>query len=485
MTQEYQRAWSATEPMAHQREALRRSLRRTEFALFMEQGTGKSKVALDTISALYQADEIDGALVVAPNGVHRNWIVEEAPKHLPRSLLCSAVLLDHRPAKTKRQERATAAVMQPAPRVLRIFALNVEALSTKRGLDLAARFLRSGRMMMVIDESSTIKTLSVARTKACLRLGPLAARRRILTGTPVTQGPFDLYPQIEFLSPGFFGKSYFAFRSRYGEWTQRVLSSGHKFLELVRYRNLDELQQKIETISYRVQKHECLDLPEQTFSKRIVELSSQQLAAYKQVMKGLLEFSPTERVQAPHVITRLLRMQQIVGGFLTLDDGSTRTFPNPKLEALLDMVEDMGQGGRALIWARFIPELRAITAKLRERYGPECVGRYWGEVPAEERAQSVTGINEREEVRFFVSQQHAGGYGLTLNGASNSIYYSNDFSLEARLQSEARNHRIGQHRSVNYTDIVAEGTIDEKILRALKAKLDLAEMFKTIRELLE
>lgn len=497
----YDPSWSATTPMSHQLEALSRSIERREFAYFMEQGTGKSKVILDKTVAIFRAGYADGLLVVAPNGVHRNWIVEEAPKHLPLQL--SVVSRNYRSGMGKKATEDFEEVFKSQANTFRILAINIEAFSSPGGVKIARRFLDSGRMHMAIDESSWIKTPSAQRTKNLIKLGRFATYRSIATGTPITQGPLDLFAQFEFLRPGYLGVSWTAFKARYAEWVERTTSAGHRFKELVRYRNLDELMDKAHAMSFVITKAECLDLPPVVFERRLVDMYPEQAAAYKMLVKSTLaEFSPTERISTPHMITRLLRLQQIVGGFLPLDGEEVRPMKNAKLDAIMDALEELGDETKVIIWARFIPELRAITAALRAKYGEGCVSRYWGEVDHKERGESVArfqgmrpvlvdgvvvdrvAVPKAEQSRFFVGQQHAAGYGHTLTAGKQVFYFSNDFSLEARLQSEARIHRIGQTASVTCTDFVVEGTIDEKILRALREKQSMADMFTNIREVL-
>jgi len=501
----YDDAWSATAPMNHQVAAVLASLPRREFALFMEQGTGKTKVALDKTVALFQSGAIDGLVVFAPNGVHRNWIVEEIPKHLPVAL--SRIAVAWRAGMGKKATVEFMRAFVQTPNTLRICAINIEALSTAKGSEIARKFLASGRMHAVVDESQTIKTPSVKRTRNVIKLGRLAPVRTIATGTEITEGPLDLYSQFEFLRPGYLGPTYTAFKNRYAEWVERQLSSqngvpGRVFKELVRYRNLDELIEKVNAMAFRVTKAECLDLPPKVYERRPVELSAEQTDAYRKLVKSTLaEFSATERISAPHMITRLLRLQQIVGGFIQLDnEAKLRPLSNAKLTALLDALEGRRKGVKTIIWARFLPELNAIHKALAENYGADAVVRYWGEANGKERARALVAFQNEEKdlawlkengmdrmppsADFFVGQQQAGGKGLTLHAASMVEYFSNNFSWADRSQSEDRAHRIGQTKSVTYTDWVAEGTIDEKILRALRDKRDMADMFKTVQDIL-
>jgi SNF2 family DNA or RNA helicase len=452
-----------TKPYAHQSEALDHSATREFFALFMEMGTGKTKVAIDNATFLFDRGEIDAVLVVAPKGVYRNWESELAA-HLPE--------VPHRitvwRAMPKRQEARDLEECLKPGNGFAWCLMNVEAFSTAKGAKFAERFLSSHRCMMVVDESTTIKNPKASRTKAILALRHLPAYRRILTGAPVTRDPLDLFAPCMFLHPRALGfKSYYAMRGRHA-LLQSMRFGEKRFKKVTGYQRLDELSGKLDRFSFRCLKSECLDLPPKIYEQRAVEMTPEQAKAYAQMRDEARAELDGQEVSAPIILAKLTRLHQIVTGAL----GSPS--PNRRLEALLETLEEVS--GKAIIWATYREDLLSIAIALREQYGPLSRVLYHGDTPAEERQERVRQFQEVNLTRFFVGQPATGGYGLTLTAASTVIYYSNSFNLEQRIQSEDRAHRIGQHHPVTYVDLITPGTIDEKILEALSMKQNIANL---------
>jgi len=472
-----------TAPFQHQIIAFELSRDLVEFALFMEMGTGKSKVILDTAAWLYARGEIDALLVVAPNGVHRNWIVNETPAHLPDH--CQPVLAFWSASPNKPVQASLDVLWQPKRQGLRVLAMNVDAFATERGKAYARKFLNAFRCLMAVDESSRIKTPKAARTKALIALGKYAKYRRILTGTPVTQSPLDLYAQFKFLNEDLLGfASYYAFRNRYAILKRSMnRGAGVWYDEIVGFQNLDELKAVTGAHSYRVTKVECLDLPPKVYERRYIELTKEQRQLYDRLKKDYVaEFSGAQ-INAAMALTRLLRLQQVTGGFAPECDELGQVIKvhpvgskNPKLEALLEIVEEAE--GKIIIWARFRKEIEAIADALRKEYGIRSTVEYHGSVSDADRQDAIELFQSASArgARFFVGQPHSGGLGLTLTAASVVVYFSNDFSLETRLQSEDRAHRIGQAKSVTYVDLEALNTIDQKVIDALRNKKDMADV---------
>ena len=462
-----------TEPYDHQRLVFNESWRRPFHAWFLEMGTGKTKVALDNAAALFEAGEIDSVLIIAPKGVYDNWTFREIPTHLPARV--ETLLVRWQPNKTKGFEAQMLELVQRTDKRLRILVMNVEALSTKKGAMAAFLYLENHpKNMVIVDESTTIKNRKAARTSNILKCGRLAKFRRILTGSPITKSPMDLFSQCEFLSREALGhKSYYGFQQRYAEVQRRTL--GHRsFQEITGYRRLDELGEKLGAFSHRILKEDCLDLPEKVYVQRNVDLSDEQERVYKEMKKfALAQMDAGELATTTSILTQIMRLQQIVCGFLPSDEDGIKTLPNNRLSELLDTVEEVQ--GKAIIWAAWVHNVQEITEALRRRFGPESAASFYGETPQDERQETVDRFQDPDSpLRFFVGTPRTGGYGLTLTAANTVIYYANNYDLEIRLQSEDRAHRIGQEKSVTYIDIVAEGTIDEKILDALRAKSDIA-----------
>jgi len=458
-------------PYDHQIEALERSWKKRYYAYFMDMGTGKSKVLIDNIAMLYDNGEIDSALIIAPKGVYRNWERKELPEHIPEHIERDIVVWS--PEKTQKKQKELQ-ILKKVTDNLVLFIMNVEALSTKRGFEQADKFLFTHRAMLAVDESTTIKSRTASRTKNLIKLSKKAPYRRILTGSPVTKSPLDLFTQCEFLEDHILGhSSFWTFQNRYAKMVRRTLGS-HSFNQIVGYQNLSELNGLIEKFSYRVRKEQCLQLPDKVYQKRIVELTDKQKAIYVQMKKSALAFVETEgMISASTILTQIIRLQQVCSGFAKLDDGKTIYLTNNKLPELMSALEETD--GKVIIWANFTYDIESISAKLSDIYGSNTVASYYGATPNDERQKIVETFQDpQRELRYFVGQPRTGGFGLTLTQAHTIIYYSNGYDLEVRLQSEDRAHRIGQTNKVTYIDIIAEKTIDEKILVALRNKIDIS-----------
>ena len=459
-----------TKPYAHQIKALKMSWNKPYFAYFMEMGTGKSKVLIDNISMLYDNGKINGVLIVAPKGVVKNWYEGEIPTHIVKHIDYKCVLWQSL-INAKQQKKLD--TLFETGEDLHILVMNVESLSTKKGYDFVHKFLFSHRAMMAIDESTTIKNPNAKRTKNICQLGLATKYNRILTGSPVTKSPLDLYKQCEFLQPELLGfSSYYAFRTRYA--VMRTANfSGRSVQIVVGYRNLEELSEKLKEFSYRVLKDECLDLPKKTFMKREVLLTPEQTKAYLQMQKLAHAKLNGKMMTTATVLTQLMRLQQITCGHFTADDGTIHEMPNNRIGELLDLLYEIE--GKVVIWAQFQRDVNNITAALHNEFGEGCYVDYYGLTPQEERQENIKKFQDPDSgVRFFVGTTQTGGYGITLTAASTMIYYSNGYDLEKRQQSEARIDRIGQKKPMTYIDIICENTVDTRIVKALRKKVDIA-----------
>lgn len=471
-----------TKAMNHQTIALNRMKGRKSYGLFMEQGTGKTWCLLADAERLFQAGEIQALLVIAPNGVHTNWIRREIPQHVS----VPHIARSWRTGAGKRQIEHMCEVFEPK-KGLRIFAINIDALITKKGFAIAQDFIKMFKTMIVVDESSRIKNPAAGRTKAVMALRQFAHCARIATGTPVTNAPVDVFSQMEFLQSGLLGTAnYRAFFAEYAElmkpdhpMMQRMIERNPRVARAQvvardkdgrpKWRNLDKLQRLLEPHTYRVRKDECLDLPPKIYQSHYFELSPAQVQAYK-LMENEQRMALGEELVAVQALSAGIKLQQITSGFV-LHEGAPHyvSKSNPRLAALMDLIEDLD--GQFIIWARFREEIRAITEMLRESKIPAVA--YFGDISAADREIAVDEF-QRGAARAFVGQQQAAGMGLTLTAAQTAIYYSNDFNLEHRLQSEDRCHRKGTKGRVVYIDLVAEDSIDETITRALQHKSDVA-----------
>jgi SNF2 family DNA or RNA helicase len=462
-----------TEPYDHQREIFNDSWAVKNYALFLEMGTGKTKLAVDTAGALYEAGQIDTVLVIAPKGVYANWTQKEIPIHLPERIERS--VLQWQPNFTKKyvKEIRKLATIHTA---LHWLVMNVEAMSTKKGAAAAHKYLSMNpHNLVIVDESTTVKNRKAQRTKNIVKAGELAKYRRILTGSPITKNPMDLYSQCAFLDDSLLGfKSYYAYQNRYAVVRSRSLGS-RAFQEIVGYRRLDELHDKLDRFSSRVLKEDCLDLPDKIYQSREVTLTKEQTTAYKQMQElALAQLATGELSTTASVLTQIMRLQEICCGHLRTDDGDIQPLPSKRMDEMLDVIDEML--GKVIIWATWVYDIEKIVETLRERYGPESAEGFYGATPQDARQDIVDRFQDPDsDLRFFVGNPKTGGYGLTLTAATNMIYYNNGYDLETRIQSEDRAHRIGQEHHVLYVDLISPGTVDEKILKALRGKIDLAQ----------
>ena len=459
-----------TKPYAHQIVALEKSWNKEAYAYFMEMGTGKTKVLIDNASMLYDKGKINGLLIIAPKGVYQNWYDSEIPIHMVEHIEKNIVLWKALINQT--QEKKLSSLFETSDR-LDVLIMNVEAFSTKKGLTFAAKFLNSHETMMAIDESTTIKNPEAKRTKAIVALGKYAKYRRILTGSPVTKSPLDLYKQCEFLDEFLLDfSSYYAFRTRYA--VMKTANFGGRSVQIVTgYRNLGELSEKLENFSYRVLKEDCLDLPDYTYVKRIIHLTPEQQKLYDQMKQIALTEMDGKMMTTKSAMTQLMRLHQITCGHFTADDGSIKKIKNERLDALISILQEVEN--KAVIWAHYRNDIASIIEAVEKTFGKESYVTYYGDTTTEDRQNAIKQIQDKNsKVRFIIGTPQTGGYGITLTGAHTMVYYANGYDYEKRIQSEARINRAGQTKKMTYIDLIAENTIDEKIVKALRNKMNIA-----------
>jgi SNF2 family DNA or RNA helicase len=470
------------QPYKHQIVALDALHNSTFFALLMEMGTGKTKVIVD--ESVWQAqlrlsrgEKPFKVLIVCPRTIQRTWL-QEINKDTPPDLPYWAGKME-----TSIRGMQTLLDMATARVPLKYVITNYEKLGSMGKALKAIKF-----DMMVLDESTKIKTPSTHRTKNAIEIGETASRRAILTGAPVTNNILDLFSQFQFLEDGILGYSnYHQFKTHFARIAKLA---GRRIEKITGYRNLNELKERVARYSFIVRKDQCLDLPPKNFETRYVEMSEKQAELYMQMLETFIATltnytDPSGTMKAQVIIVQLLRLAQICCGYMKTASGEERPIPgeNPKIEALLDIIEQLSPDAKLLVWARFHHDIKTITQVLTNRH----IGwvKLTGGMSDRERDQSVELFNGRNQVRVLVGEPGTGGYGLTLLGHPENpcytvVYYSNDFSLEKRIQSEDRVHRIGQVRPVTYIDIVCEGTVEERIAVALQKKRDLSETIKDI-----
>ena len=460
-----------TTPYEHQRNALNESAEKVQWAYFMEMGTGKTKVTIDNIAYLFFQRKINSVLIIAPKSVYLNWETE-IETHMPD-------VLKYKIYKWNIDKPKDYHDLQNF-KDLRIFLINVEALSTKRGFEACKEYLFKNKLNFVaLDESTTIKNRSAKRTKNILGLQKLALVRRILTGSPITKSPLDLYTQCQFLSPELLGfSSYLAFRNRYAEMTDIPVGSGRYISVPKYYKRLEELETKLKQFSTRIRKDQCLDLKPKVRQKRYIELEGESKNIYNRLRTSALAIVEDSTISFSNKLTEIIKLHQVCNGFTKNDDGQIMGLHDSKMNSLDEILEETD--GKVIIWANYIYNIKQIIMFLKKKYGEDSVVSIYGEVNVEDRKKAVERIQTDEKTRFMVGNPTTGGFGLTLTACNTVIYFSNNYNLEVRKQSEDRAHRMGQKGTVVYIDIVARNTLDEAIMKSLTNKGQIAA--KTLGE---
>lgn len=489
-----------TKPFNHQLKTFEETKDLEAFAVFWEQGTGKTKLAIDTICYQYQTGKITGVLIVAPNGVHRNWIIDEFPTHAPDHIFSRIKTHFYQTEKAGSKDHKRKCQELLDHEGLPVLAITYDGIKTVAGKTLVWKFLRKFKVFYVLDESARIKTPRAKRSIAVVASGKYAHSRRILSGTPIANSPFDIYMQMKFVSEDFWFEhkldSFTIFKNYFGIFKRETNHKAKKdFDMLVGYRNIEKLEKILKKISSRVKKEDVLDLPEKVYTKRYFQLTNFQRDLYETLKEEYMAFVGSgELVTAPLAITRLIRFQQVISGYVPTDEGEMHIIEgnNPRLQTLEEIIEDIPETEKVIIWARFTKDIDQIIEKLKElgrrpvRYDgktndqerADAIARFQGKSPIMKDGERVgwKDIPLEEQATDFVGNPTVAGEGLTLHAASNVVYYNNSYKLTDRLQSEDRAHRIGQTKSVRYIDIVAEDSVDEHIVNALRKKQQISSM---------
>jgi len=458
--------WVGT-PGHHQIRGVGLGLLRNEFAYFWEPGTGKTYTTIHVAKTRYERGEIDLVVIMLPNAIKQVW-EREVPAWAPDIPTYVQTLDSGKKPKRKPGQH------------LEFLVIAIEALSQGSMYDTIMAYMKGRKVMVIEDESSRIKNPSSIRTKKATNIAWSGFYRYILTGTPITQGPHDLFPQFRFLNPNIIGIiKWAAFKARY------CIMGGFENRKIVKYQHIEELVDKIKPYCDMVLLKDCTDIPEKIYSVISVPLSPEQRAAIRQLKdEGTLVIEELQaELYVEMALERMTRIQQIVGGSLPMIDqenGGYKTVAMPgkcpKMEALLDYVEDLPETTKCLVWARFEPERERLCAALAAIYGESSVVRFDGSVNKEDRRIAVDRIQDDPTCRFFVGNQTVAGIGLTLTAAKYALNFSNTFSAEDRVQMENRNHRTGQTDHCVYVDFVAQVKEDRMILRSVELKKDIAAM---------
>ena len=460
---------------AHQRAGFERAMQVFDgngpqgYGLFFEMGCGKTLTAIATMGQLFVDRKIDRVLICAPTSVCAVWPAE-LKRYAAFPFACQILSGDG-----DKRRSALKALRPRTIRTLLVAVINYE--STWRIEDDLAQWAPN---LIICDESQRIKNPRAAQAKSLHRLGDRTPYRMALSGTPVGNSPLDLWSQYRFLNPRVFGTSYFQFEKKHAVMGGQIINGKQR--KLMGFRGLEEIMERAYTIASRVTKADALDLPAKTFERRPVPLSTLEATAYRQMQKQSLVWLGANEATASNVLSRMIKLQQITGGFLKPDeDMPTTQLGSSKLDALRDIVEDcVVEGGQKLVvFFKFKVEGHAICRMLDEVLKvpmgrPRAYELLEGDVKAAERDCSVYRFQNSSASKVFVTNIQTGGSGITLNAASTMVFYSLGFSYMDYAQAQDRIHRIGQTLPCHYIHLVAPGTIDEHVLAALDAKQDMA-----------
>lgn len=495
-----------TKPFDHQLKCLQQFGDAEYFALLAEMGTGKTWVIINNYAYLRARNLVQNMLVIAPNGVQWNWVHRELPMHLPQVIEERTAYAGYGGKMTVKEALNAADLVRESKKIPSIFCVNWDTLSTSRGLNLVLDFLNNRNCLVVLDESDYCKNPETKRSKAVLGISSLVKYKRIMTGTPITNSPFDAFMQFNFLSPKILRcSSFIAFKKRYGVFLPQnhpivsFIKQHHSGTPLIQakdangralYKNLDKLQELIKPVAFRVVKADCLDLPEKLYTNVYVELTKDMRTQYDAVKKaGLLSVEGKE-INIATQMAILSQLCQITGNHIApalisaYECESKIIDPehNPKLEKALEIIQQaLSNESKVIVWARYRAEIEDIYEACKSS-GIKAVT-YYGDTPEAERRSAIDAFQNGEK-EVFISNQQSGGTGLTLTAANVVIYYSNSFSLHDRLQSEDRCHRIGQKKAVTYVNLLARNTVDEHIQRVLDNKQNIADAITSFRSLI-
>jgi hypothetical protein len=477
----------ARAPWAHQKEGLAKRRGRggevaEAFAYLLGMRLGKTKMLLDDFGELEEVGEVINLMIVAPGGVYKTWSGAGTEEK-------GAVEIDFSPDLLRRTKvhvwesgdsalrtRLREEFMKETDKC-RVLIMNVEALSSvKKAREMARRFLSLGPAMLAIDESTIIKNYKAIRTRFIVEtLGSLAAYRRILSGLPTPRSPLDIWSQFYFLDWRILGaKSYWAFAAQYATIEKKRFGRGPSFTRVKpdSYHDIDRIQKLIEPYSYRKTLDEVYDLPPKSWAFRDVEMTKEQDEKYQEMKTyATTRIAEEKHVTATIVIVQIMKLHQICCGHVSDEEGEVHPIPENRTAAMLELFEEYD--GKAIIWASYDYDVKRIAEAIDKEYGEGSCARFWG------GNQKVREVEERRFLsdplcRFMVATPAAGGRGRTWTVANLVVYFSSTYDLEHRSQSEERPQGVGKKQSVHYVDLRIRGTVEEKIIRALRDKIDLA-----------
>lgn len=458
--------------LPHQQNAIKRAWNHEGFAILHRPRLRKTSTTIRLASGRFLAGQIDALLVVCPNSIKSVWESEFSKRaKCPYDLH----VLNTKKDKGKKKIKAWMEARATTRGKLHVLVVSVEGQASVNSQELANEFVnRFGkRCMIAVDESTRIKNHQSQRTESIWGLGAIAGYRNILTGSEITRTPSDLFAQFRFLGVHTLGyDSFYAFRNQY------VVMGGFECRKEIGVKNVEELMAKLTMYADLVKTSDVVDLPEKTFEPRLIDPTDEQVRMIKELQKTLETTMGDEVAEVKTAMTLLLRAQQIAGGFFPSlqEDGTTIPIPlskNPKLDELMGIIDETP--GKVVVWARFVPEIKAITAAIADKYGNDSVVQFYGDVDEDDRTDARVGFQENENIRYFVGNPVCGSMGLELSAASTMVYYSMDYQYESRVQSLERATNIEKGVGVGIIDLTLDIKADRSIMEATEQKRDISE----------
>jgi len=454
-------------------------------ALFVPMGLGKSKISIDKITCHYKEGKLNAVIILCPCTLRFNWC-SQLKEHMPEEIDCEVVSLD---IKNKKNIRDANRLSELKTSALKVLIVGIESFSSAKAQLSSSEFIGLNKTALIIDEAHFVKNDSAIRTKVIRKITANIDYRIIMTGTPIEQGIMDLYSQFYILDPSIIGiGDFWSFKRRY------AVMGGYEKKNIIGYKNIDELMELIKPFVFQCTKEEAFDFPPKTFQKRHVTLLPEQLRVYKELKKNrLVKLKDDEDMAVTNALSLYSALQQIVGGFVTRGTGEygangleirekVSLVPpekNPKIKELKAFIEQLPNTEQVIIWAKY----RFETFQIAEALTGFMTGEFENDIElfldkTDSERKDIIDRMANKKSRYFISTQKSGGTGITLTSVAYVVYFSNRFEYGARMQSEDRNHRIGQLRPVTYVDIVAENTVDTRILDVLEKKGNMADYIK-------
>jgi len=466
------------EPYQHQKEVVQETWDKLFWALFWEMGTGKSYALITTIVNLYLAGKVDTVLYVAKKGELANFRVYEIPKYWPEHIpLCSEIYQGYVSSK---HVAAVKRMLAPFSKGLKLYSINIESLRSGKPLAIAEKYLRTSKKTLIaVDESTTLKDPKSSQTKALMHLRNYAKYARIMTGTVIPHGPVDVWSQARFLNPdampGY--RSITAFKADFLE--QEIQFAGpRRYLATLGPKNMDRLQQVIKVFASVLTKADCLDLPPKIYKDQFVKLTDEQERLYQEMVDfSIAEIGDKEYIEGVNALAVAGKLHQIVCGQVRMPDGTYRLIQNNRYSVVEELCETILESQKkVIIWSHYVAASQGLMDYLTKA-GLNFVFMPGG-LSIDERQRRIAEFKTNDKVDGFLANPQSSGFGSTLTEAKTAIYYSNSDNYEHRLQSEDRNHRIGQDEACLYIDCRTPGTVEDRVYsrNALKASTRLEVM---------